>query len=275
MKVGLTMEIVRHLLRTNEIAITDSIICLGISFDGCSRFPGARAAPGMILNWISQHNPKLLENISLGATVPIPNQSSEAALKLINEYCSDLLSKENRLLLLGGDHSITVPAIEAMLPLFEKVNYVVFDAHDDCDDYPVIRNWNINNYIFNKVNKVMHIGGRNDIHRNVEQISMLEIDQLGIDNALKKISDFVFEDSPLYLSVDLDVLDPSEFPGVSYPEPGGLTFRELSRILDTILNRSFPVIIDLVEFNPVVEFNKSARVYSSLLSVINKGWRKR
>jgi agmatinase len=259
--------------KVNEFELENKKILLGVGFDGGSRFPGARAGAGELLNWIWDHDIEQLKDSCSIFSVPVPNQGTEAALTMVEECCKKAIALNNQVIMLGGDHSITVPAVEAFCKVNASPNVIVFDAHDDLDSGIVIRNWTVTHNLSQMANEVLIIGNRQkriEMPNNVTSYSVDDIDMKGIRAVGNVINKFLEDDVPLYLSIDVDVLDPSECPGVSYPKSGGLTFRELSFFINTIFQAKKPSFVDLVEFNPLVEKEKSALVVSSILGKLQE-----
>jgi arginase len=159
-----------------------------------------------------------------------------------------------RPLCLGGDHSVTYPVVRALRRGHPRLALLHLDAHPDLYDMldgdryshacPFAR-------IMEEglVDRLVQVGIRT---MNGEQRA--QADRFGVEvvtmQTLDAARDFAF-DEPLYISVDLDVLDPAFAPGVSHREPGGLSVRELLRIIQR--TRADVVGADVVEFNPTVD----------------------
>jgi len=153
---------------------------------------------------------------------------------------------------LGGDHSITFPAMRAVARAYGPVDILHFDAHPDLYDC-FHDNPSSHASPFARImeaglaKRLVQVGIRtlNDHQRQQAQ-------RFGVEVML--MSDFVPEgipilEGPLYISLDLDGLDPSVAPAVSHHEPGGLTVREVLRVL---ARQKAPLVgADLVEYNPV------------------------
>ena len=179
---------------------------------------------------------------------------------------------ENNLipLCLGGDHAITYPIIKAFSATYDKLNILHFDAHpdlyDNFDDNPhshaspfarIMEN--------NLVARLVQIGVRTVTDHQRDQaerfgVEMLEMRKLSGDLRLNF-------DGPVYVSVDIDGLDPAFAPGVSHPEPGGLSTRQ---VLDIIQRLEGTVIgADVVEVNPRKDFqNLTATVAAKIVKEI-------
>lgn len=166
----------------------------------------------------------------------------------------------------GGDHSITFPAVAALARFYGPLNILHFDAHPDLYD----------EFLGNKRSHASPFA------RILEQGASKRLVQVGIrtlneDQArqarrwsVEMISARSYEDSlvpifgePLYISIDLDGIDPSEAPGVSHPEPGGLTVREVLRALDRQTARIIGA--DVVELNPRRDVNDVTAILAAKL----------
>ncbi len=167
-----------------------------------------------------------------------------------------LLKKKKKLIALGGDHSITSEIISSFE---EPVTVIYFDAHPDlvcsskhyygsvvCD---LLRIGKI------KVRNSIEVGLRDvepEEMRNIKKyhfctISSLDIAEKGLNWAMKQIK--AHAKGKVYISIDIDVLDPSEAPGVSTPAPGGLRYEELLLLLKEILKMDV-VGFDIMEVTP-------------------------
>jgi agmatinase len=169
----------------------------------------------------------------------------------IEEITLKNISKEVPLLTLGGDHSITYPVVKAISTLYDKIDILHIDAHTDLydefegDKYshacPFAR-------IMEdcSVGRLVQVGIRtmNDHHRE-------QANKFGVE--VREMKDLILDDltvfeNPLYISLDMDGLDPAFAPGVSHHEPGGLTSRQ---VFDLINQLKSPIIgADIVEYNP-------------------------
>jgi agmatinase len=181
-----------------------------------------------------------------------------------------LLEQDAKVLSLGGDHSITFPVIQAYSGYYQDLNILHFDAHPDL--YPEFEG---NPYShacpFSRilesglVKRVVQIGIRAVTEKQRSQAKKFGVEQIGINT---RPEDMVLEfDGPVYVSLDLDGIDPAFAPGVSHPEPGGLSVRDVLNILHSIKN---PIVgADIVEYNPVRDtFNLTATVAVKLLKEI-------
>jgi len=171
---------------------------------------------------------------------------------------------------LGGDHSITYPLLKAHHEKYGAVDILHIDAHADLyaifeeDKYshacPFAR------IMENKLAKrLVQIGIRTLSKHQAEQADEFGVEIIQMkDFDANQLPDFK---NPIYLSLDMDALDPAFAPGVSHHEPGGLSTREVLRIIQHI---NVPILgADIVEYNPTRDANKmTAMVCAKLLKEI-------
>jgi len=181
-----------------------------------------------------------------------PNQNSEKAYEQIKEAVSEAIADGSKLLSLGGDHSIAYPVIEAHAQRHGPLHVLQLDAHGD-----LYENFEDNPYshaspfarLLEKglLQSLTQVGIRTLTQHQREQAAKYKVNiiemkdfQMGFISNLK---------GPLYISLDIDVLDPAYAPGISHYEPGGMSSRQL---FDILLKINLPIIgADLVEYNPV------------------------
>ena len=179
---------------------------------------------------------------------------SPASPRQIEDAVSSLLAQGLRPLALGGDHSITFPIVTAIAREYSSLSILHFDAHPDlyhdfrgnpfshASPFARIMEAKLAQRLVQVGIRTMNAHQRQQAERfGVEVIEMKDFkDDLGLRF-----------DTPVYVSVDLDALDPAFAPGVVQREPGGLTTRQ---VIQTIQSIEAPVIgADIVEFNPELD----------------------
>ncbi|UCE17655.1 MAG: agmatinase [Gemmatimonadota bacterium] len=178
--------------------------------------------------------------------------SSENPMERIESTITDLLNKKSIPISLGGDHAVTYPIIKAFSEKYPRLHVLQFDAHPDLYD-----ELDGNRYSHacpfarimeeGLVERLVQVGIRavNGHQRERAQKFGVEVNEMKDWH-----DDLSFEFSePLYISFDVDVLDPAFAPGVSHHEPGGLTTRQAIRLIQNV-NAPAVVGADIVEFNP-------------------------
>ena len=239
-----------------------TISLLGIPWDASSSFQrGAAAAPPRIRealrspssnSWNERGQdldaPGVLEDagdVSLGDDAAQARAAIESAVTAI-------LSRGTRPLILGGDHSITYPVLRAFR--YQRPSAIVhFDAHGDLYDCfdgdryshacPFAR-------IMEEqlAPRLIQIGVRTLTAHQREQAEKFNVEIFGPERWRDALPVVASLREPVYVSLDIDVLEPMLAPGVSHPEPGGLTVRD---VLDVLGEISSPVVgADVVEYNP-------------------------
>ncbi|MFX0001163.1 MAG: agmatinase [Candidatus Hodarchaeota archaeon] len=228
--------------------------------------------------------------------IPIEKYNIEKNLIGINNYLNDLYTKNEKVIpiMMGGDHFCSFPVIKAVGNHFnkkEEFGVLIFDAHLDFYqewDKGVYSHATLSHRIFDLDyinNKNLFIVGVRDIDIpelelvKQEELKYLSAHQLseGLNNYIEKIIKF-FKKSGikyLYLSIDIDALDPSVAPGTGFAMPGGFTYRELWNILKSI-TKNFEIIgFDLVEVAPNLDLknkmtcNLAAKLIIELISFIS------
>lgn len=173
---------------------------------------------------------------------------------------------------LGGDHSVTYPVLRALAPIFEsggvwagrRLHVVQIDAHLDFTD-TVAGYARSNSSPFRRAAELPFVGtitvvGVRGIRTNPEAyaaavgrgnriVTMREVRRSGIEAALGHLP----RGEPLYVSLDVDGLDPSVAPGTSSPEPGGLTYEEVRAVLQAVTEAGPLAGLDVVEVNPYLD----------------------
>lgn len=239
------------------------IVIFGAPFDGTTSYrPGARFAPSRMrdeseyaIETYSPYQNKDLMDYSIfdGGDLEIPYGNTERVLKVIEDYVEGLLKDDKISLMIGGEHLVTLGAVRAYGKHYDDLHIVHFDAHPDLrDEYlgeklshaTVMRRcWEIvgDDRIFQYG---IRSGDREELQWGKEHVKTSMFDFAGIESLKKRI-----KDKPVYLTIDLDVLDPSEFPGTGTPEAGGVSFRELLEALSHLKGLNI-VGLDMVELSP-------------------------
>jgi arginase len=256
---------------------------LGISFDTYSSFArGPAQAPQKIREaFLSTASNYWTETgIDLGPEGTIHDSgdlrfsSDDAAFQEIEEAILRQLEKRLCPILLGGDHSITLPVMRAIAHVYPKVTIVHFDAHPDLYD-----EFDGNRYShacpFARImeeklaSRLIQIGLRTVNGHQREQAQKFGVEQYEM-RALPpaKVLNLT---GPVYISFDIDVLDPAFAPGVSHREPGGLSTREAIRYIHAIAGQI--VGADLVEYNPARDLDgitatAAAKILKELLGMV-------
>jgi arginase len=256
-----------------------SISLLGIpNDDNSALMKGAAEAPPLIRRELHSdaYSQWTETGIDLGAPGMIVDHGdiafdgSRDPWDLIEEHVGEALSLGHPLICLGGDHAVTHPIMRAVRRLNPKLTILHIDAHPDIyDAYQGNRRSQTSSFarIMEEglTDRLIQVGLRtiNGHHRDQFKrfgVEVIEAHRCGDALALDI-------DTPIYISMDLDALDPAHVPGVTYREPGGLTPRQVINWLRAL---DQPVVAaDIVEYNPRCDIaNLTASVAAKLLKEI-------
>ena len=255
------------------------VAIVGIPFDaGTSYRPGARFGPQAIRQ-SSRHlrtqyhpaydtEPFAEQQVADAGDISCNPYNIEKAVLEIQKAVTDLLGKVDRVISLGGDHTIALPLLRAVNHYHGPVALVHFDAHlDTWDTYygaPYTHGTPFRRAAEEKLfleSASMHVGIRgplyskddlkNDKELGFKVIHCDEFQNEGIDHVAKRIKDRV-GNNPMYLSIDIDVLDPAHAPGTGTPEIAGMSSRELVGVLRGLAGLNI-VSADVVEVSPAYD----------------------
>lgn len=193
-----------------------------------------------------------------------------------NQITDAIENLNQKAIILGGDHSITYPSVKGFSKNTKDFQLIVFDAHPDLMDYfkPPTQEDYLRVLIEENIVKpenIILLGIRN---WDKEEIKYLEEKQItnytckkifekGFKETMKEISKKITK--PIYLSIDIDVVDPTEAIGTGYIEHGGLTSRELIYALQKLKETNKIKIVDLVEVNPSKDIKNMTSILAAKL----------
>ena len=176
------------------------------------------------------------------------------ALDRIEERTRHVLHASKRPFMLGGEHLVTLGAFRAVAAMYPDVHIIHFDAHADLrDDYlgaklshacVLRRCWELVGD--GRIHQFgIRSGDREEFAWGRTHVSTRRFDFEGLEETLNQL-----EGKPVYFTVDLDVMDPSIFPGTGTPEPGGVTFDALRQAVTLVCSRAKVVGCDVNELSP-------------------------
>ncbi len=232
------------------------IAMVGVPFDSGSSFrSGARHGPAQLremsrlirrVNYATQIAPFDMCRVADIGDAPVNPLNIEKSLASIREFFEKIIASGALPLAAGGDHTITLPILRALVT-DEPVALVQIDAHSDTLDIMLGERY-ANGTPFRRAIEedlldpryVIQIGIRGTLFDADEHawarekgITIIDIDEfyeLGVNGVIRKIHDLL-KDRPAYLTFDIDALDPSCAPGTGSPEPGGIGIREAQNLL--------------------------------------------
>jgi guanidinobutyrase / D-arginase len=276
--------------RRDEVGRCD-VAVVGVPFDsGTSYRPGARFGPGAVRQGsrlLRPWHPGLrvapfgAQQVADAGDIACNPFDIKEAVGQIEEGAAGLLTGAAQVLAIGGDHTIAYPLLRATNQRFGPVALVHFAAHlDTWQTYfgaPLTRGTPFRRAaeegLFLEEHS-MHVGIRGplyaptdlveDVELGFRTVSAMEVGRIGVDGVVAAIRERV-RDHPVYVSIDIDVLDPAHAPGTGTPEAGGLTSRELLGILRGLAGTRL-VGADVVEVAPAYDHAEMTTVAAAHVS---------
>jgi len=259
-----------------------SIIMYGVPFDSTHSYrPGTRFGPDAIraaFNNIEIFMPQFSVDLETVNIEDLGNTKhtvvAKEMLDMVSKITSELIKKEKQLIVLGGEHLITL----GTFPCFPKeTGYIVFDAHYDLrDEYADIKLSHAA-YLRRMIEKIgsdriIHVGARSYVKEELafkEEHKVKTISDWDVrhGNGPKLVKDAVSVFDQMYVSIDLDVLDPAFAPGIGNPEAVGITSRELYDMVSSMNDQNITG-ADIVELCPTFDNGATSSMAARLMSVI-------
>ncbi|OGO88666.1 MAG: agmatinase [Clostridiales bacterium GWF2_38_85] len=262
------------------------IVIFGAPFDSTTSYrPGTRMASRTMraesygFETYSPYQDKDITDIKIfdSGDLELCFGNTERVLNDIEEFTASLLADNKIPLMIGGEHLVTLGAVRAAIKKYSDLHIIHFDAHTDLrDDYlgeklshaTVIRRaWELVGD-----NKIYQFGIRSGDKAEFEwaksHVKMNRYNLNGLEECIEAL-----KDKPVYFTLDLDVLDPSVFPGTGTPEAGGISFHELLNAL-LKLNELNIICCDINELSPVYDQSGAStavacKILRELLLTIN------
>jgi arginase len=251
------------------------VALLGLPTDvNSSHLRGAALGPGAIRAalWSGASHLTSEMGVDLGAPGALRDegdlslQENAADRGRIEKAVGGLLDQGLKPLLLGGDHSVTYPAVRAFAARYPALSILHFDAHPDLyDEYEGNRHSHASPFARimeeNLAKRLVQVG-----IRTVNAHQAAQAGRFGVEMVTMSVFDadaVRIPRGPLYITIDLDALDPAFAPGVAHREPGGLSVRDVIRVLHRVKG---PVAgADIVELRPASDVDGVTAVVASKL----------
>ena len=228
----------------------------------CSFRPGTRFAGPAIrqdsigMEWYSPYFNMDLKDYGTCdiGDLDLPMGDVEKDLKEISRVTSLILKDGKKTMMIGGEHLVTLGTIREYVKKYKDLNIIHFDAHTDLREeflgrelshatvlrkcYDLLNGGTIYQFGIRSGDRSEFEWAKTHIHQHL-------FDTEGLDEAIEAL-----KDKPVYITIDLDVLDPSVFPGTGTPEAGGITFKELEAAILKMRKLNNIVGADMVELSP-------------------------
>jgi agmatinase len=228
---------------------------------GCEKAPDSiiKAMEGIYTN--ESGKPISFETME----IKVNNSNVKESNEIIQKEASEIFEKNQPVVFLGGDHSITYPIMKEFSKK-RRVGLIIFDAHADCVHNmpePTHEDW-LRTLIekgFNPADVIL-IGARNIdpveseflLKNHINNFSMKELFE-NLHKSCDLIMEYARNFENVYISIDIDAIDPAFAPGTGYPELGGLTSREFLYLIQRMKRLNNLKAFDIVEINPDKDLN--------------------
>ena len=257
-------------------------VIFGVPFDSTHSYkPGCRFGPDSIrdaFNNIEIFQPEFGVDLETVNISDLGNTKHTVVatemLRMVENITAELRKQNKQMIILGGEHLITLGSFSC----FPKdTGYVVFDAHYDLRDQYADIKLSHAAYLRRLIEKrgsenIVHVGARAFVKEELaflkdNKIRTISDKEIRDGNGPKLLQDITSTFDSLYLSIDLDVLDPAFAPGVGNPEAVGISSRELYDLVTTLQNKKIEA-ADIVELNPTYDNGATASMAAKMISTI-------
>lgn len=263
------------------------IVVFGAPYDGTVSYrPGTRFGPQAIrqesfgVETYSPYQEKDLEDTKVfdAGDLELPFGNRDKTLKIIHDMAKEILDKDKIPFMIGGEHLVTLPAFQAACDKYKDIVILHFDAHADLrEEYmgePLSHACVIQQCYQYMNSKEIYQFGIRSMTKEEHQFAKQNITQEAFTaDTLPEIVQKI-KGKPVYLTIDLDVLDPSIFSGTGTPEPGGLTYKELQKAILEMKDLNI-VALDVNELSPDYDSSKvstvtACKIIRELILMISK-----
>lgn len=250
-------------MECDKEASAAEIILFGAPFDSTTSYrPGTRFGSGAVrresygIECYSPYQDKDLTDTAVldCGDLELCFGDTSQALEQITAFTKEVLEEKKLPFMLGGEHLVTLGAFRAVKEAYPDVHVIHFDAHADLrEEYLNVklshacvlrRCWELVGD--GRIHQFgIRSGDREEFRWGKEHVDTRKFDFEGLADTLKKL-----KGKPVYFTLDLDVLDPSVFPGTGTPEPGGVSFDELRKAATLVCEQGNIVGCDVNELSP-------------------------
>lgn len=244
-----------------------SVVIFSVPMDSTTSFrPGTRFAGNAIrvdsigVEWYSPYRDQDLKDYKTAdlGDLELPVGDVEKALDTIYQTTKQIVKDGKKPMMIGGEHLVSHPQIKACHEAYPDLHIIHLDAHTDLREDFLGRKLSHATFMrhvhgFVGDGKIFQFGIRSGEKPEFEwakegHIHMRKFDLEGLDRVVDQI-----KDKPVYVTIDLDVLDPSVFPGTGTPEAGGITYKELLWAFDQFAKLNNFIGADIVELAPMLD----------------------
>ncbi|NLB85345.1 MAG: agmatinase [Acholeplasmataceae bacterium] len=260
-KVDLSFQSCGSEFDESEVIIFSCPLDTTTSFRPGTRFAGNQIRVDSIgIEWYSPHrqaNLKSFKTCDIG-DLDLPVGDVEKSINLIYETTKEILNEDKKTIMIGGEHLASYPVIKAHFEKYPNLKIIHLDAHTDLREEFLGMKFSHATFMrhVHKLvgdNKIYQFGIRSGDEAEFKWVDEGHVIQQKFEiDTLKQVCDIIKEE-PVYITIDLDVLDPGVFPGTGTPEPGGISYKELLWAFNQFETLNNIVGLDIVELSPMLD----------------------
>jgi len=254
-----------------------SVVLFSAPLDNTTSYrPGTRFAGNAVrvesigIEWYSPYKEMNLRDyntVDIG-DLDLPMGLVEESLDIIYNNTKTIINDNKKPMMIGGEHLVTYPVVKALAEKYPDLRIIHLDAHTDLRDEFLGRELSHATVIKRCYdilgdNRIYQFGIRSGDKTEFDfakagHVFMQKFNFDGLENVIEEI-----KNHPVYITIDMDVLDPSVFPGTGTPEPGGMTFKELLAAMKKFEKLNNVVGADLVELAPMLDSSNVSTVVTA------------
>ncbi|MBI9009890.1 MAG: agmatinase [Tenericutes bacterium] len=259
-KVDLSFQSCKSNYDDSDVVLFSAPMDTTTSYRPGTRFAGnAIRVESIGIEWYSPYLDKDLKDYKTSdiGDLELPMGDVKKSLDIIYNTAKEIIEDDKLPMMVGGEHLVTLPVIQALAKKYKDLRIIHLDAHTD------LRNEFLGRELSHATvlrrchdilgdNRIFQFGIRSgDKHEFEWAKDHTHLQKFNFDGLVEVIHEI--KNYPVYITIDLDVLDPSIFPGTGTPEPGGMTFKELLGAIQAFTKLNNVVGADLVELAPMLD----------------------
>lgn len=260
---------------TSEYIDSDVVIFSAPMDTTTSYRPGTRFAGNSIrvesigVEWYSPYMDMDLKDFKTSdiGDLDLPMGDVKKSLDIIYQTAKEIIEDNKLPMMVGGEHLVTLPVVKALHEKHKDLRIIHLDAHTDLRDEFLGRQLS-HATVLRRCHdilgdgKIYQFGIRSgDKHEFEWAKTHTHLHKYNLDGLVEAINEI--KNKPVYITIDLDVLDPSIFPGTGTPEPGGLTYKELLGAIEAFKQLNNVVGCDIVELSPMLDASNTSTIVAA------------
>lgn len=269
-KVDLSFQSCKSEYPVSDVVLFSAPLDTTTSYRPGTRFAGNSIRVESIgIEWYSPYmdmDLKDFDTIDIG-DLELPMGDVKKSLDIIYHTAKQIVKDDKMPMMVGGEHLVTLPVVKALHEKYKDLRIIHLDAHTDLRDEFLGRELS-HATVLRRCHDVLgdnrifqfgiRSGDRHEFEWAKTHTHLRKFDFEGLTDVIETIKDY-----PVYITIDLDVLDPSVFPGTGTPEPGGMTYKELLGAIQAFKNLNNVIGADIVELAPMLDSSNVSTIVAA------------